>query len=50
MSGDGQLNYLLWLEEWPVHASVNQWQNGYGRNTVFRDGHAKWMAGNEQKF
>ena len=53
---DGQMfqmsnvNYILWLEEHPVHASVNQWQNGYGRNTVYRDGHAKWMASNEQKF
>ena len=53
---DGQMfqmsnvNYILWLEEHPVHSSVNQWQNGYGRNTAFRDGHAKWMASNEQKF
>ena len=44
------VNYILWLEEWPVHGGARQWQNAYGRNTSFRDGHAKWMANNEQKF
>ncbi len=37
--------YLLWLEDHPVHANV---QSGmYGRNCSYRDGHAKWMVGNE---
>jgi prepilin-type N-terminal cleavage/methylation domain-containing protein len=41
--------YLLWLEEHAVHASA---QSGgvYGRNSGYRDGHAKWMVGNENVF
>jgi prepilin-type N-terminal cleavage/methylation domain-containing protein len=41
--------YLLWLEEHAVHASAQN--NGtYGRNSAYRDGHAKWMVGNENVF
>jgi len=43
------VNLLLWLEEWPVHAGPKDQSTGYGRNTAYRDGHAKWMAGNELK-
>jgi prepilin-type N-terminal cleavage/methylation domain-containing protein len=44
------VNYILWLEEHPVHGGARQYQNAYGRNTAYRDGHAKWMSNNEQKF
>ena len=53
---DGQVyqistvNYVLWLEDWPLHAGVKDFANGFGRNCAFRDGHAKYMNGNEKKF
>jgi len=44
-------NYLLFLEEYRVHAPGNRSSDGddpmYGRNAAYRDGHAKWMPGNE---
>jgi prepilin-type N-terminal cleavage/methylation domain-containing protein len=53
---DGQVfqmsntNYICWLEDWPLHAGVKNFQNGYGRNCSYRDGHAKYMNASEQKF
>ncbi len=44
------VNYVLWLEEHPLHSGVKDRSNGYGRNTGFRDGHAKWRAWNEKQF
>jgi prepilin-type N-terminal cleavage/methylation domain-containing protein len=44
------VNYVLWLEDWPLHAGVKDFSNGYGRNCAFRDGHAKYMNANEKKF
>ena len=41
-------NYLLWLEDWPVH--VDAIAGTYGRNASFRDGHAKWMRGVEWRW
>jgi prepilin-type N-terminal cleavage/methylation domain-containing protein len=43
------VNLIAWLEEHPLHAGVKQYTNGYGRNCAYRDGHAKWMPGNELK-
>jgi prepilin-type N-terminal cleavage/methylation domain-containing protein len=44
------VNLIVWLEEHPVHSGKSmQYQNSYGRNTSYRDGHAKWMPGNELK-
>ncbi|NLH98476.1 MAG: hypothetical protein GX446_03185, partial [Chthonomonadales bacterium] len=43
------VNLLAWLEEHPVHSGTMNYQSSYGRNTSYRDGHAKWMPGNELK-
>ncbi|MBC7286456.1 MAG: prepilin-type N-terminal cleavage/methylation domain-containing protein [Armatimonadetes bacterium] len=46
-------NYLLWLEEWPVHGAQDRDSGGrivYGRNAAFRDGHAKWMRSSEWRW
>jgi len=45
-------NYELFLEEWAVHNGNYTFNGsgGYGRNAAYRDGHAKWMMGNEYNF
>lgn len=43
------VNLLAWLEEHPVHSGTMNYRSSYGRNTSYRDGHAKWMPGNELK-
>lgn len=49
-------NYELFLEDFNVHGSQNFFngsafgQNQYGRNAAYRDGHAKYMIGNEYNF
>jgi prepilin-type N-terminal cleavage/methylation domain-containing protein len=46
-------SYLLWLEEWAVHQQAGDGKGtgstkgSYGRNSAYRDGHAKWMSSNE---
>lgn len=46
-------NYELFLEDFNVHGSQNSFNGGanqYGRNAAYRDGHAKFMIGNEYNF
>lgn len=44
-------NYVLFLEEYNVHAPTNRWFGSglgiYGRNAAYRDGHASYTTTNE---